>query len=240
MEHHNMNQKVSVFETGVELKKGDYPKLFSACVGKVAANQIAFMHEIIGDKQWKLDLEEGYFYSDDERYEAQLIGNEFSGEALGWQWGWDQNYPIPEAVRKDIQIVKTIGEEHRYQQLTHEKMMRHGLISGQSMATVATALHPENVCYFCCPYEKGAAFIWLKNLPESIFKPVSALGVSEVCRQLAEQYPLHHETLVRSFLAQNHYSIKKDGNFIKAISPTGALLEVEFRYDGNIINMYTL
>ncbi len=220
-------KEIPILESGLGIEDGDFSSLFSACLGKTAANQYACAAQIVRDRPWVIDIRKGVIAFEDSAFPMQVIGNESSGDEA-WQWSWD-NESIPLPLKRDARRIKTAGKKHGFEMLTLPMMKLGGAVNGHNLSIVSTALLEENVCYYRAPHEKGAMFVFIKGLPASVFAPINIPSFIETASNLINGYDLDHRIFIESFLLQNGCKVTRDGEKLIGAFPDGSL---EFSFDG--------
>lgn len=214
-----------------------FDTLFSAAVGRAFANQQAFAKKVAGDKEWFIDFEKGIIAFEDQEFPVQLLGSE-SDQTGTWLWSWANNSPLPEKVKTDALICKAYGEEHNIPELSVAQQTINEHLNGHTLTILSTSVIEENVCYYRAPYEGGAVFVLVKDLPEEIFRSVDCLTFANLCTQIISAYAVDHKKMVEGFLKSNGCEVDwKNDLRIAAEFPSEESLMIEFDIYGRIKSM---
>lgn len=69
-------KKKSIFDCQTPIDKSSYFQVFSACLGKVLANQIACSELVVKGQQWNVDFTKEVITIGTDSYPLQFIGSE--------------------------------------------------------------------------------------------------------------------------------------------------------------------
>ena len=219
--------KKEVFKSGLLGERGDFRQLFSACIGKAYANQLAFGEQVVNGQDWFIDLEEGFIQFGQDKYPMQLLGSE-SYVSNTWLWGWANPGDFSPAVLQDALSLQQIGEARHYEEFTGAEMDLGDLRGGHVFSSIAAMLSGGNTCYYRCPYDGGAAFVLVKDLPDDVFKPVDLQNFVQGIQQLIQLFEADHRLLVKGWLLQEGVEYREAEGAIVADFCSQAL---EVRFD---------
>lgn len=219
--------KKEVLKSGLLTEKGDFRQLFSACIGKAYVNQLAFGEQVVKDKDWFIDLKEGFIRFGQDVYPMQLLGSE-SYISNTWLWGWANSSGFSSEVLREAIFLKEIGEECDYKEFAEAEMELGDLQGGHVYSSIAAMLSDGNTCYYRCPYDGGAAFVLVKDIPDSVSAPVDLQAFVQAIQQLIRQFELNHRVLVKGWFLQDGIVYREEENLIVAEFDGSQVLEIKF------------
>ena len=205
-----------------------YVDLLSAYIGQARLHQLAF-GEIVKGKDWDVDFTRGLITFGEDSYPVQFLGSE-SESSHTWLWGVENINGFPEAVLTDV----TRFHQNTVEKLRPAQLLLDEVVTGHNLASLISASHPDNACYYRCPYEGGAAYVLVKELDDSVFAPAPAMAVAEVIRHLIGQMPMNHRILVESLLQANCQQTEAVSTGIKGAFKAGDVLTATFDTRGRL------
>jgi hypothetical protein len=113
------------------------------------------------------------------------------------------------------------------------------LVNGHNISSIAAASRDDRTCYYRCPYDGGAAFVLVGDMPESVFVPMDAAQVIHIISNLITQMPLNHKTLVTSMMKLNCDRIDETSEKLMGYFLNGTALIISFDGQGRIKSMDT-
>lgn len=228
--------KIPVLQSGTNIESGNFTQLFSACIGKTLANQIACSELVVKGQNWSVDFQKGIIAFGDSIFPVQFVGSESSVNNT-WLWAWGNKSPLPDSVKVDAIKLKAMGEKYGFSQLTTVQLDIDEVITGHALSIVAAALHEENVCYYRGPHANGAIFVIIKDLPGDVFKQVGCDTFIELVMKIIQQYELDHKVFIESFLLHNNCSYVWEGNVLAATFPEERKVYVKLDECGRIASI---
>lgn len=228
--------KIPVLQSGANIESGNFTQLFSACIGKTLANQIACSEQVVKGQDWSVDFQKGIIAFGDSIFPVQFVGSESSVNNT-WLWAWGNKSPLPDSVKVDAIKLKAMGEKYGFSQLTTAQLDIDEVITGHALSIVAAALHEENVCYYRGPHANGAIFVIIKDLPGDVFKQVGCDTFIELVMKIIQQYELDHKVFIESFLLHNNCSYVWEGNVLAATFPEERKVYVKLDECGRIASI---
>ncbi|MCL1992538.1 MAG: ankyrin repeat domain-containing protein [Spirochaetes bacterium] len=213
-----------------------------ACIGPVRQRQLKFGETVVEDQDWDLDLQNATITFSEDQYRIQILGTE-SYVTDTWLWSFasskanDWPDDIVKAAKEAYKIIlEATGDNSTKFDLTD-------FVNGHNIATLLIDIckqnDVENVCYYRCPYENGAAFVLVYDIPKSVFAPVDALQSVKIITDIISYLELDAKTLVRSMVETNCASFAETENGITGQFAGGIELAVLFDGLGRIESMKT-
>ncbi|BBH69473.1 hypothetical protein ACTI_61580 [Actinoplanes sp. OR16] len=181
-----------------------FDELFAQHAATAYARQLA-LADLIGDRDWQLDLNAGVAtFGDDLRFPIQLLGTESHIDG-SWLWAWaNTGSNLPPQLLHLSEWLRAVGEERSVAELT-EPGFPLSRADGARLALIASGLTDR--CYYRGPYDGGAVFFHLGDLPAEIVAPVSPERAFLVVPQVIGVFELDHRLTLLSFLHQQGWSI---------------------------------
>ncbi|EJP75767.1 hypothetical protein HMPREF1139_0693 [Campylobacter sp. FOBRC14] len=171
-------------------------------------------------------------------YKFSFLGSE-SDSSNTWMWGFNNINGFDESLLEVAKNAKNKGEIWGVSELVTEQFELTDTINGNTLATVACGLSEQNLFYYRCPYDGGAAFVAVLDAPEDVFAHMTNVHkVAEILMRCIERFELDHKILIESFLAANGTAYEWDGDVLVARFEQG--LRVEFERIGEIYRIKVL
>jgi hypothetical protein len=212
-----------------------FDELFAQHVATAYARQLA-LADLIGERDWQLDLTEGVaVFGDDLRYPVQLLGTESHADG-SWLWAWANSASnLPHQLVHLSEWMRDFGERSGVAELT-EPSFPLDRADGARLALIASGLTGR--CYYRGPYDGGAVFFHLEDLPAEIVAPVSPERAFLVLGQVIQAFPVDHRATLLAFLTQQGWSIVDDSAaMVVGRHPGGSEMRVEFDEQGRIARL---
>lgn len=224
---------------------GPYSQLYidvlSRCIGVARLRQQKF-GEWIGERDWDLDLEQGTLSYGENTFSIGVIGSE-SQTSNTWRWSVDNVNGFRE------ELIRDVGEFYRSKlldslpELKQTTLSVDPFINGHNIASILTISKKGNpACYYRCPYENGAVYVLVKNIPSDQFSPVTALEAVHTFQELAASLSLNHQLLVEGVFqayCENAGRDEQDPNVLFATFPNHSQVFVTFDEQGEIGSVRT-
>ncbi|MDR1825487.1 MAG: hypothetical protein LBR27_09240 [Bifidobacteriaceae bacterium] len=190
--------------------------LASRYLGPALLHQRAFGDLILSEPRWWADFGEGTISFGEQVYTIQFLGSE-SEVSNTWLWGTENINNYPDQVLQGVRAFHGALRQHgTIPDLVESMLPLDELINGHVIASIAAASSSGDWCYYRCPYDGGAAFVLVGDLPEFVFAPVAPKPVADALTHLIQTYPLNHRLLAQSLLTTNCVA--------QETAPDGALL----------------
>ena len=205
-----------ILQSGYEFDKSKFINLLSASLGRAMAIQTAASDIVVKEQDWNIDFEAGLIKFGSDTYKFSFLGSE-SEHSNTWMWGFNNINGFDESLLEVAKNAKIKGEIWGVSELVTEQFELTDAINGHTLATVACGLSEQNLFYYRCPYDDGAAFIAVLGAPEDVFASlVNAHKVAEILIGCIERFELEHKILIESFLAANGTPYERDGDVLVA------------------------
>ena len=201
--------------------------LFSAEAGSAFARQLA-LGDLIGDRPWNVDIGRGEItFGSDLSFPIQVLGT-CSDQDNSWLWAWaNQQSGLPAAVLAASLRIKDVGSQRGIGEFVEPKFML-DRITDHMLAMLCGALL-DRTCYYRAPYQGGAVFLLLENLPASIRAPVAPERVNTVLMQVVSNFEVDHRSMAENFLRQQGFAVQAEPALLSAARDTdGAEIRLAF------------
>ena len=187
------------------------------------ARQMA-LGDVIGERPWAIDTQEGLLrFGDDLQYPVQLLGTH-AFEPGTWLWVWaNAQSNLPPQLTEAALRIRQLGEAQTVEAFTQASLQL-GDITDHMIAMTCSGLEGGR-CYYRAPYEGGALFVLLDDVPAEVLAPVSLPRVNTVMMKMISQFDVDHRRMVTSFLRQQG---------LHATSNTASVIRAERAGEGNI------
>lgn len=172
------------------------------------------------------------------RYRAQLLGAEVG---RSWRWAWaDGDRSIPETLRAAAHVMRRRGEREGVAELTTGTLPLGGLVSGDSLAAVASSLTDASF-YFRVPTDAGALYLLVADptFPAPAGDPVyRALAV--IPRAFAAIEIPDHRLAVQAYFRGLGLRVDERRRELHARSAGGVALRADFDDRGRLVVLETI
>ncbi|KAB7779747.1 MULTISPECIES: DUF6882 domain-containing protein [Xanthomonas] len=176
-------------------------------IGSAYARQLA-LADVLAERRWQMDLGEGQVYfGEDLQFPIQLLGTAAEASA-SWLWAWANTASnLPPALLADANALRAHGEREGIAELAAPSSAL-GEDGGHQIALLAGALRGR--CYYRAPYDGGALFFLLEDVPAAVFAPCDDARVLRLLGELPMQFELDHRAMTDGFLADQGYALQRD------------------------------
>ncbi|MGI5157499.1 DUF6882 domain-containing protein [Microbispora sp. CA-102843] len=201
----------------------------SLCVASSLVRQ-SNLGDLIGEHNWAVDITTGTItFGESLSFPIQLLGTE-SDDDRTWLWAWaNTRSNIPHELVHAVAWLREYGHRHHIPELTEATLpLDHA--DGHTLALLSAGL--TGLCYYRGPYQGGAAYFLLQNVPHSVLAPTGPEDVVPVLSQIMEMYDLDHRTLVENFLIQQGWHVQTTQATLVGRHPGGSNLHLEFDEHG--------
>lgn len=204
----------SVLECPVYFDKTSMFDMLSLAAGRAVLCQNRLGEQIIADNAWELDPMKGLIRFGEREFRAGILGSESEIQNT-WLWSWAHTESgLPEsstAISKRIK--KLLPDLPEFQT---GKFMLDEIHNGHNLAMISCGVSRDNLCYYRCPYDGGAALVAISGLPDGIFAPADSTEFLRHYIQMISVFYCDHRLLAAGFLFQNGTPFTEDGNAIVA------------------------
>lgn len=195
--------------------QSDWKQLFSSCLGKMTAIQLACDQYVVKNQNWNVNFQEGLISFGEDAYPIQFLGSE-SNQTNTWLWGWENVNQFDTQLLQLVEQVRQYGEEKALAPLQKAELMLDDDINGHTLSIVACGIQEPPVCYYRCPHANGAAFVALTDIPEDVFQPVDAWKFMNIVAQCLKTHIVDQKIFVESFLNWNQTAYTWNGMVLTA------------------------
>ncbi|WP_182871493.1 DUF6882 domain-containing protein [Rhodopirellula sp. JC639] len=192
----------------------EFASLLSQNIGVSFAKQIAFA-DLIGERNWGVSMSEGVAtFGTDLSFPIQLLGTEADGDA-SWLWAWaNEQSNLPPNLLKACNECYDLGSTQQVPEFT-DRSFSQNIADGHMIALVASGLHP-NCCYYRGPYDGGALFFLVCDVPRDVVGPVAPERAVTVMTEVISQFEINHRDMADSFLRSQGFTLQPAGNRLDA------------------------
>ncbi|WP_371180759.1 DUF6882 domain-containing protein [Xanthomonas sacchari] len=172
-------------------------------IGSAYARQLA-LADVLAERRWQVDLGEGrVHFGEDLSFPLQLLGTAAEASA---SWLCTASN-LPPALLADAAALRAYGEREGIEELV-EPSSAVGADAGHHIALLAGALRGR--CYYRAPYDGGALFFLLEDVPATVFAPSDDARVLRLLGELPMQFELDHRAMTEGFLADQGFALQRE------------------------------
>lgn len=195
------------------------------------ARQLA-LADLIGERDWQVDLGAGEVtFGGEMSFPIQLLGTESHGDGT-WLWAWANTQSgLPPQLLALVSAVREFGTRNGVAELT-DATFPLSRADGHQLALIASGLTGR--CYYRGPYEGGALFFHLENVPD---EPVAPERAFTVVNQVIMAFPVDHRAMVTAFLQQQGWRVESGEDLVTGVHPGGTEMRVTFDELGRIADL---
>lgn len=207
-------EKISLLDCPVWFDKTSMLDMLSLAAGRSFLCQNRMGEKIVGQANWGLDPMKGVIRFGEREFTAGVLGTESTIQNT-WLWSWAHTESgLPErSVAVSRRVRRALPDLPEFQT---GKFMLDELHNGHALAMISVGAFGENLCYYRCPYDGGAAFVTVSGLPEEIFAPADAQEFLRQYIEIISGFYCDHRLLAAGFLHQNGTPFTAGENFIAA------------------------
>ncbi len=223
-------EKRTIITTPVDFDKSDFLSLLSLSAGAAIARQNAF-GAVIGSDGWNVNPMHSMIKFGEREFPCGIIGTE--SEIGGtWLWGWAHTESgLPEnASAPSRRAKRTLGYCAEF---TTAKFELDELHNGHNLSMVTVCAAEKNACYYRCPYDGGALFVQVNELPDEVFAPMPLDALVKQFMEVLGAFYCDHKLLAAGMLYMNGYNFNVEPNRITA-EKNGLLLNIAFEQAGGL------
>jgi hypothetical protein len=205
-----------------------FQELFAQHVAAAMARQLA-LADLLGDRDWQIDMSAGVVtFGSDLRFPIQLLGSESHRDGT-WLWAWATNQSnLPPALLQLCGWLRDFGVRNGVPELI-EPGFPLERADGHRLALVASGLTGRP--YYRGPYEGGALFFHLENVPDAPVPPERAVTV---LGQVIQSFEVDHRATVHGFFQQQGWPLEPTPDGLIARHPDGSTVRIAFDQLGRI------
>ncbi len=206
--------KISLLDCPVRFDKTSMLDMLSLSAGRSFLCQNRMGEKIIGNNGWALDPMKCIIRFGDREFTAGILGTE-SAVQNTWLWSWAHTESgLPErAAAASRRAKRTLPDLPEFQT---GKFMLDELHNGHNLSMISVGVSDDELCYYRCPYEGGAAFAAVSGLPQEIFLPADDREFLRQYIEIIGGFYCDHLLLAAGFLHQNGTPFTCGGGVITA------------------------
>ncbi|WP_254459781.1 DUF6882 domain-containing protein [Xanthomonas sacchari] len=176
-------------------------------IGNAYARQLA-LADVLAERRWQVDLGEGRVsFGEDLSFPMQLLGTAAEASA-SWRWAWANTASkLPPALLTEASALRAHGEREGIEELVAPSSAL-GEDGGHQFALLAGALRGR--CYYRAPYDGGALFFLLDDVPAAVFAPCDDARVLRLLGELPMQFALDNRVMSEGFLADQGFALQRE------------------------------
>ncbi|MES2187776.1 MAG: hypothetical protein V4505_24715, partial [Pseudomonadota bacterium] len=209
---------------------------FADHAGSALARQLA-LGDLIGQRPWSIDIQAGHIAFDDGlRFPMQMLGSHaFDSDSWLWIWANTQSN-IPPELTQAAQRIRAVGDMQGIAEFA-EPSLPLGAVTDHMLAMAGGGI-AGGLPYYRAPYDGGALFVLLRDVPAEISAPVPGPRAIAVLTQVVSQFEVDHRRMAESFLRQQGFTLDS-ASPARLLATRGSEtgLEVGFDTRGRINNI---
>ncbi|MDR1076206.1 MAG: hypothetical protein LBL59_07935 [Xanthomonadaceae bacterium] len=196
----------------------NFMSLFERHVGTVTARQTRFADFLGDDYEWNADLAEGVIvFNHTTTYPIQLLGSE-SETDHHWLWAWaNDGLSRFDKVQRFSEQLRRFGQDHEVGAFTNPGFPVTETINGHTLAILCTGVEKWS-CYLRGPYDGGAIFCLVQDLPDTLFTPLTLKETLSTVELVVSTFEgIRHRNMLEHFLADQGFELEPDGIRLRAV-----------------------
>ena len=220
-----------------KFEKDPFIDVLSENLGKMMAIERNYEKYILKDKEWDVDIDNGYIYSDKEKYPIQIIGHSILNKDEGstWVWAWKNSDVFNGDLLSLAYNVHGIGMDLKLCTFINSKFKITDEINENILSAIACGISGENLAFDNIYYSLNSMVIYyaIKGLPNEVFSSVNLSEFVDITSSCTDKHTLNEKLFVESFLKWNKTKYEWQGNKIIADFGKDGKLEIEFEKIGD-------
>ena len=220
-----------------KFEKDPFVDVLSENLGKMMAIERNYEKYILKDKEWEVDIDNGYIYSDKEKYPIQIIGHSILNKDEGstWVWAWKNSDVFNGDLLSLAYNVHGIGMDLKLCTFINSKFKITDEINENILSAIACGISGENLAFDNIYYSLNSMVIYyaIKDLPNEVFSSVNLSEFVDITSSCTDKHTLNEKLFVESFLKWNKTKYEWQGNKIIADFGKDGKLEIEFEKIGD-------
>ena len=193
----------------------------------VGMEKQAVLADLIKDRPWEVDLEEGViWFGDDIEAEAEALGSEDPSVGT-WLWAWaNEAWDLPPMRVESALRVREVGRKWDVPELAEPEWSLDGLRNGHGMALVACGLL-DLPAYYSGPAGEASALLVVYHPALALGPPDPVRATTALTRSIAS-FALDHRAVVAGYAKHRPVPIASRASRVALDFGGGLLLEVAF------------
>lgn len=226
-------EKTAVFK--VEQPCKNFQELLERYCGIVLERQQSFYNEVIGNRDWNVDIDrESIRFGDDLEFKMQIIGTfSFSSETWLWSWANEASNLPPNLVQNALQL-KQYGETHHISEFT-EGSFDYSEEDLHKMGIIATGFCKADA-YYLANYGQGVMVLTITDERIKASQKDEAAAVLTHFPNVISYFEMNHKNAFTSYLAEKNFQWKEVNNTITA-TRQGNTITASFDEHSRLVNL---
>lgn len=222
----------------ISIKNSNFKDIFSICIGKNYIYQRRFIDYVGKYNQWDVDVKTGELKLDDKVLKVEFIGTT-SAEDNCWFSSEIEKVIPDEFVKIMINARKNI-EALGIEELSSSKITLNPDkdINGYNLSMIYIAFCDYNVAYFCGESDNTRIYMFVKELPEEIFRKISSVEFSTAVMEMVATFKTNHKLMIKALLIENDIPFIDEDKNLKARFNEESEITVEFDDNYCLKNIY--
>lgn len=176
---------------------------------------------------WNVDFGKGTICFGEDEFPVGFLGSE-SESSNTWLWGWVNINGFSDEIVADSESFYEHCMMMQMEELKEAELDLTELVNGHTLSSMAVVANMNQMCYYRAPYEGGAAFLLVKDVPDIVFSAISALEAANAIRESISLFPLQHHFLVEGIMEVYCKDTNIDPHTATGRFHDGSVLAVEF------------
>lgn len=173
------------------------------------------LSEMVGDRDWQIDMEEkSLSFGDDIHFSMQIIGS-YAFDSGTWLWAWaNEASNIPANLLEETNALKQFGEEHKIEFLTMSEYKIEPT-DVHALGLIASGKFNSSA-YYAGNYGSGILLVTINDFRIENIAYNEQARILSVVPELTSFFAVNHKRTVENYLLAKEYSIHKDNNKLSA------------------------
>lgn len=194
----------------------------------VGMEKQAVLAELIQDRPWEVDLEEGLiWFGDDIEAETEALGSEDPSVGT-WMWSWaNEAWDLPPVRVESALLVRQVGRTWDIPELAEPECPLDHLRNGHGMALVACGLL-DLPAYYSGPVGEASALLVVHHPGLTLAAPDPARATTALSRSITS-FDLDHLAVVAGYARHRAVPITTHAHHVELSFDDGTVLEIAAR-----------
>lgn len=217
------------------IKNHTIDELFAICVLKEEMYKRRF-DKYVGDvKGWSVNKNIGKMYINEKIIDVEYMGKTIIAEKCWYSADIDQEIPdrCKELLKKTKECLSKLG----YNEMTNSKIDLNNSFEEFYLPIIYAAFATERTIYFLGANSEKAVYMFLKNLPDELFKKPDYEEIFRTITAVSKHVNIDHMLMVKALLTEYDYNYEEKENEINIIFPENITMNIIFDNDKKIIQI---
>ena len=191
-----------------------FSDLLTEYIGLAYLKQTAF-NEYLGDHSWQIDTASGTVnFGGDRVFPIQMLGTEAEVDS-SWLWSWaNEKSDLAPSMVEYAMDMRDFGVGHGISEFS-ECGFSIEVANGHTLSMVASGMFPE-CAYYRGPFQGGALYFLVQNLPESIRSNAPVSRVISTITEVIAEFPVLHAPMCDCLLRSQRFSVDYEDTEVSA------------------------